>query len=628
LYQPRVERPAASLLTAVSLVAIAKEFSPRYQRHGDDLVSIDVRGLERLLGPPRTIAHELRREAADRGARVHVAIAGTQTAALVLALARPGITVVEPGDEAAALAAIPIGIFERIFPESNVGGDERRRPVLDTREHYGASAAGVEVRPAANAEAESLRSRPRHGESGSGVGVGPHASKNWPTAIAALKHWGLRTLGELAALPAADLVARRGCEARVLQAIARGEDLGPLVPDAPEERFESSLELEWPIEELEPLSFVLTRLLEPLSIRLERRDRGAAVLHVELQLVTQERHACRLELPTPMREVRALRTLAMLDLESHPPSAAVDRVTVVIDPTPGRVLQHTLFTRAHPTPEQMSTLLARLGALMGQDRIGAPAMVDSYRPGAFAMTPFASDCGYAAGARAGGAANRHGEGASPFHSARGAPPPRAEDLAFERRVSRSGEDCGNALASALRRCRQPVPARVAVADGRPIRVTTDRRSFAGGTVLACAGPWRTSGNWWNAFDCEGAPGTGERPIPSPAAESPRARPRGSEVASGVGIGPLPSPAAESLRARPRASEVARGVEVGPLTVPEAESLRARPRDSEAVPGVGVGPHAIKQWSRDEWDVSLSDGAVYRIFRDRESDAWFIDAIVD
>jgi hypothetical protein len=46
------------------------------------------------------------------------------------------------------------------------------------------------------------------------------------------------------------------------------------------------------------------------------------------------------------------------------------------------VLQHTLFTRAHPTPEQLSTLVARLGALMGQDRFGAPAIVDSYRPGA------------------------------------------------------------------------------------------------------------------------------------------------------------------------------------------------------------------------------------------------------
>ena len=92
-----------------------------------------------------------------------------------------------------------------------------------------------------------------------------------------------------------------------------------------------------------------------------------------------------------MRDVRALRTLALLDLESHPAPAAIDRVTIVIDPTPGRVVQHTLYTRAQPTPEQLSTLLARLGAVMGQDRVGAPAAIDTERPGAFAMTPFATD---------------------------------------------------------------------------------------------------------------------------------------------------------------------------------------------------------------------------------------------
>src|SRR5204863_6668516 len=99
------------------------------------------------------------------------------------------------------------------------------------------------------------------------------------------------------------------------------------------------------------------------------------------------------QLPSPMRDVRTLRTLALLDLESHPPPAAVDRVALVIDPTPGRVAQHTLFARPHLTPEQISTLLARLGAVMGQDRIGAPATVDSYRPGAFVMKPFATEHG-------------------------------------------------------------------------------------------------------------------------------------------------------------------------------------------------------------------------------------------
>jgi protein ImuB len=289
-------------------------------------------------------------------------------------------------------------------------------------------------------------------------------------AIFAFKRWGLKTLGEVAALPSADLSARLGQQGLLWQALARGNDIRPLVPDRPEERFDASLDLEWPIEDLEPLSFVLTRLLEPLSIRLERRDRGVAVLHVQLGLVTKDVHARRLELPSPLRDVRALRTLALLDLEAHPPpgeNIAIDRVTVTIDPTPGRVLQHTLFTRPHPAPEQLSTLLARLGAAMGQDRIGAPMLVDSFRPGAFAMKPFAVE---------------HDRRAPSLEPRASSPEPRVPSP--EPRA-------------ALRRCRQPVPARVSVdAAGRPVRVTTDRRGFAGGSIRQAVGPWKTSGEWW------------------------------------------------------------------------------------------------------------------------------------
>jgi protein ImuB len=36
----------------------------------------------------------------------------------------------------------------------------------------------------------------------------------------------------------------------------------------------------------------------------------------------------------------------------------------------------------------------------------------------------------------------------------------------------------------------------------------------------------------------------------------------------------------------------------------------------------------KYWERDEWDVTLSDGATYRVFRERDTDAWFIEGVVD
>jgi protein ImuB len=475
----------------VRLIAIAQQFSPRYQRHGDNAVVVDVSGLERLFGSPRTIAEELRRETAARGARVHVAIAATPVGALVLAHARPGVTVVDSETPiAAALAPLPIGILERISDQ---------------------------VQPQRPLSTPSLQ----------------HSKNSAGSAISVFKHWGLKTVGELAALPPADVAARLGRQGIDWQAIARGDDGRPLVPDRAEERFESSMELEWPIEELEPLSFVLTRLLEPLSIRLERRDRGAAVVHVDLRLVTHVIYARRLELPSPIRDVRTLRTLVLLDLESHPPSAAIDGVAIVIDPTPGRVLQHALFARPHPTPEQLSTLLARLGAVMGPDRVGAAATIDSYRPGAFELRPFATE-----------------HRVTIDRSAR-----------RERRATVSKNAAGSAcsavdrgdspVVSAVRRCRYPVPARVAVdRDGRPVRVTTDRRAFAGGSVRQAAGPWRSSGDWW-------------------AREAGRAGTAGE-----------------------------------------------------------AGNGGAKEWNRDEWDVALSDGAVYRLFFDRLTDGWFMDAIVD
>ncbi len=431
--QPSEEAHGARRLQASEpLAAIAGEFSPRYELHHPgvfDLVVIDINGLERLLGTTRRIGEELRRTAATCGVHVHAAIAGTQTAAMILARAQPGLTIIARGEAPDRLAPLPLDILEKAAPPVSTFV---RDPVMRVE------------------------------------------------TLMTFKQWGLRTLGDLAALPPAELVARLGRPALTWQALARGEDLRPLIPTLDEERFEGTLELEWPIEGLEPLSFALTRLLEPLSTRLERRDRGAAALHVQLGLVTRaddgsglrDVHARRIELPTPIRDVRSLRTLALLDLESHPPAARIDRVTIVIDPTPGRVLQHGLFTRAHPTPEQVSTLIARLNALMGQDRIGAPATVDTYRPGAFAMRPFAT---------------AHGQRCL---------------VDLQRPVLDTREGCGPSaldarLASSLRRCRQPVPARVAVTAGdHPARVTTDRRGFTGGTVVRCAGPWRSSGNWW------------------------------------------------------------------------------------------------------------------------------------
>jgi len=440
-----------------ALLAVARDFSPRIEACSAREITLDLSGLTRLFGDAKTIAQELRRTAADRGLRVRVAIASTRTAARLLAHHRAGITIANDGDEAAVLEDLPIELLE-IFGTTEPS--DPGSPIPDPRSRI------------------------------------PD-----PVTIT-LRRWGLRTLGDLAALPSDDVAARLGRDGVDWQRLARGEDPRPLVPAVPEERFEQALDLEWPIEGLEPLSFVLARLIEPLSLHLERRDRGAAVLHVRLHLITRDGvtkdiHERSLQLPAPMRDARTLRTLALLDLESHPPAAAIDRVVVAVDPTPGRVVQFSLLTRPLPSPEQLSTLMARLTALMGEDRCGSAVTVDSWEPGAFEMNPF-----------------NPGSGIRDRGSEKHVPP-----------------------VVALRRFRFPVPARVRTDSGVPVRISIDRRGMNGGAVTTFAGPWRTSGAWW---------------------------------------------------------------------VEERS----------------------KSWDRDEWDVTVSDGATYRVFRERDTDTWFVEGVVD
>src|SRR4029450_9310373 len=88
-----------------------------------------------------------------------------------------------------------------------------------------------------------------------------------------------------------------------------------------------------------------------------------------------------------LRDPRLCRTLLLLDLESRPPAAAIDVVTLEADPAPGRVVQYSLLERPVPSPETLATLIARLGALVGDTRCGSPQILDTHRPDGWRMTP-------------------------------------------------------------------------------------------------------------------------------------------------------------------------------------------------------------------------------------------------
>ncbi len=441
-----------SARAAKAIDAIARDFSPRIARYGDGCVVFDVSGLGRLIGDARAVGGELEREAGARGGGIRVAVGPTQASVRLLTLAHPGLTIAAD-TAAASVAPLPIAVLRQWLDEES--------PRLASARSGQASRLAVARAGQASRLVRSRQDRQR---------------------IDTFQRWGLKTLGEIAALPAADLSARMGQAGLAIQQLARGEDAAPLVPDAGVPRFVQTLELEWPLDTLEPLSFVLARLLDPLSAALERADRAAAAIRLDLRLVDRTTHQRVLLLPAAIRDARVLRTLLLLDLESHPPAAAIDVVSVEADPAPSRIVQYSLLARAMPSPETLATLNARLGALVGERRCGSPALLDTHRPDGFEMVRFAPVESKGPGPeRGGGAAESKGPG-----------------------PERGGGAAESKGGPALRRFRPPVAVRVRVERGHPVEMAIDRRGMPGGRVEQHAGPWRTSGAWWDPSPQAGA----------------------------------------------------------------------------------------------------------------------------
>ena len=445
---------------AGALEAFARACSPRVEPYGAAVVVFDASGLRRVIGTPAEIGRDVSRLAVDRGMTLRIALAETTTTAWLLAHARAGITVVAPNETAAALSEMPIRWLATL-PDHWIFGSGA-----------GPGTPQFKVRTSKLGSARNYRMAPGPPDLASKFEV---RSVKFPLldVLATFERWGLQTLGEIARLPRAEVHARLGGPGVHLHQAASGEDLKPLVPAGEARRFVERMVLEWPIEGLEPLSFVLARLCDALSGSLERADRGAVEVFTRLQLVTREIHERVLHLPAPMRDARVLRTLITLDLESHPPAAGIDVVEVELEVAPGRIAQGSLLTRTLPTPETLSTLTARLGALMGESRIGAPVLLDTHDDRAISMKVFNPTSG-----------TRH-----LALGTRGSPVPSAEcpvpDPDLQEKECRA----------ALRRFRVPVVVRVTVDRGVPTHVAA-ASEIAAGAVVSCAGPWRTSGRWW------------------------------------------------------------------------------------------------------------------------------------
>lgn len=266
--------------------------------------------------------------------------------------------------------------------------------------------------------------------------------------------WGIRTFGELAELPALGVASRLSEEGAHMQKLARGLGRRQLRLIETALVFIEEMEPDDGLDSLEQLLFLLAQMMERLCLRLRFHGLSTNEVRLRLKLERAPEHCVVLRPPVPIVKHKVLLKLLQLELREKPPQTFVERIHLEMMPVRPRTTQYGLFVPPAPEPEQLEVTLARIRGLVGAENVGAPEMLDTWRTDAFRM----------------------GALTVRVTTDMVAPAPLRPKLA-------------------LRRFRPPCPAQVwCTCDGKPSRIFS---SMAGGRVVACAGPWRTSGDWWS-----------------------------------------------------------------------------------------------------------------------------------
>lgn len=200
-------------------------------------------------------------------------------------------------------------------------------------------------------------------------------------ALELLAGLGIRSLGEVRALPAAGLALRQAGAISLLIARARGEQPDPRPWFEPPARFANELVLPAPSHHSEALLFAARRLFASLSAWL--RARHAAIDHCRLVLV-HERHATTaldIVLGHPSDDDKHI---ALIARELLATQALADEVCA-LRLEAEHVLEHPLVTgELFETPAQLRDeawrLLERLRARLGKDAICRLGAVADHRP--------------------------------------------------------------------------------------------------------------------------------------------------------------------------------------------------------------------------------------------------------
>jgi protein ImuB len=448
-------RPRSALQESAAHAALldcAQSFSPCVEDSACDTALLDLAGMESLLGSLPEISRAIYSRAAALGLAANVAVASNPDAAVLAARGLCG----------AGLCGAGTPPFDKL------------RTCPEPAEGAGSARVSITVIPPGK-EAEQLGPLPTEvlfvnpPEEGRREGEEKKAAAR---LLETLDRWGIRNLRGLAALPEVSLSERLGQEGLRLQQLARGATSRTLVPVEAPPVFEESVELEHPIVLLEPLAFLLNRLLEQICARLGSRALATQELRLILDLENFSAHNQQsainhqpfvrtLRLPLPMLDSKVFLKLLQLDLNAHPPGAPIVKIHLAAEPARPRSAQAGLFLPPSPEPEKLELTLARIAEMVGENKVGALELLDTHHPEGFRMRRFVAE--------------------APRQNA----PEKTSDPAEE-----------PSIVTALRRFRPPLRAQVTLENGQPTHLVCRNRNNVEGAVLWRAGPWRFSGDWW------------------------------------------------------------------------------------------------------------------------------------
>jgi len=272
--------------------------------------------------------------------------------------------------------------------------------------------------------------------------------------------WGIHTLGMLAALPERELIARIGQQGKRLRQLASGELPHLFQPIEPSFTLEEKMELDAPVEILDSLLFVVGVMLEQLILRATSRVLALASVTITLSLEGNGVHQRTVRPALPTNDRQLWIKLIHLDLEAHPPPAAILALSLSAEPGSISKVQLGLFSPQLPESSSLDVTLARIAKIVGEENVGKAVLLDThYEPEAFRLERFTVP------------------------------------------TSRLGNPVMVQGCSAMRELRAAEDVQVTSMEGRLDALLFRQRRYS---VVRAYGPWRASGEWWNPnlWGCE------------------------------------------------------------------------------------------------------------------------------